>query len=291
VLVLEDDPVTVGENREVFWHVAYEAYEELLGEAARLLAEEEPLLDSRARARWLALHEQSYYRGLTPMNIVAERSAVLSALQRLGVDAPSLPDAVPHRTWRWILRQIERTKKLKALAAPDFVVDDGLNRLRETMTTVTRPPEPYEIHPCTWPSEAEFVFDTVSMVLVNGDEIGVGRMVNRLPEASAFRTRYPSAYSFWDIHSQPVDAEDANKPEPERYPGAIWTAKGVTLPSQFAPGYQPPLGGGPVTYGTSSQLAEWVAGEYPPTVADFVRACRSASNHGRAVVSMIEVQE
>jgi hypothetical protein len=282
--------VTSNDDDGVFQHTAYEAHEDLLQGAVKLLAEENPLHHPRGRSRWLALDEQAHYRAVEPANIAAERSAVLEALQRLGVDARALPDLVPHRAWRWVLRQIERTNQIKALGGPDFAIDDGLSRLRETLTTLGGPAEPYEPHPCNWSSEDMLVFDTMRMVLVNGDPIGIDARVNQLPEARAFRASYPGAYSYWDIHRQPADLEDANKPDPERYPGAIWTAKGVTLPHEFAPGYRPPPESGPVTYGTPSDLVEWAAAEYPPTVADFVRACRSAAERGKAVVSLLEVR-
>lgn len=240
----------------MFCHMAYEAYEDLLREVVNLLAEENPLLHQRGRSRWLAIDEQAHHRALEPTDIAAERSAVLVTLQGLGVDARALPDVVPHRAWRWVLRQIERTNQMKALGGPEFVIEDGLSRLRETLMVLAGPAEPYEPHPCNWSSEAGLVFDAMRVVLVNGDPIGIDAAVNQLPEAIAFRASYPGAYSYWDIHSQAADIEDANKPDPERYPGAIWTAKGVTLPSLFAPGYQPPPGGGPVSYGTPSDLVE-----------------------------------
>jgi hypothetical protein len=281
--------VTVDENDGVFHHRAYEAYDDLLRDAMKLLAEENPLLHGGGRSRWLALDEQAHHRALEPTSIVAERDAVLAMLKRLGVDAPALPDTVPHRAWRWVLRQIERTNQIKKLGGPDFVIADGLSRLRETLTILRDPSELYEPDPCNWRSEAELVFDTMKMVLVNGDPIGIEGAANRLPEALAFRTTYPGAYSFWDIHSQPADLEDANKPDPERYPGAIWTAQGITLPCAFAPNYQPPPESGPITYGTSEGLVEWVKRDHSPVVADFVRACRSAAGRGRGVVSLIEI--
>src|SRR5688572_28968114 len=136
------------ENPGVFCHEAYEAYEDLLREAVNLLAEENPLLHQRGRSRWLAIDEQAHHRALEPTDIAAERGAVLVALQRLGVDARALPDVVPHRAWRWVLRQIERTNRMKALGGPEFVIEDGLSQLRETLMVLAGPAEPYEPHPC-----------------------------------------------------------------------------------------------------------------------------------------------
>lgn len=281
------------ENRnEVFKHTAYEAYEDLLVEMAELLSEAGLLADPHRRARWLALDREAWDRACTLVNISTMQKDFAADLQRIGVAPVVLPDDVPHRFWRSVFRQVQGLGRLLSLEAPDIIIDDFRTSLVDSLAELTHAPGEYLPHLMEWKDEVNFVNDSLSVVMIDGDEIGIQEGINRLPEAESFRRMYRGAYSYWDIHSYHVDDYDDDSyevPEPVRYPGAIWTAYGTTLPSTFAPTYRPPYGGGPVSYGTSKQLIEWIASEYPSEVGDFVRACRSAAIRGRAVVSMIEV--
>jgi hypothetical protein len=263
-------------KRAVFHHTAYEAYPDLLRDVRGLLplVLHEPAILAE---RFIELDREAHARSNRPYSIGRdEAQATRTRLASFGV-VGAFPEVVAGGKWRFLMRSLARLERIRELGGPvDLFRDDFLKGVHDlTAGPYVAPDGLHWLRPC------DLVHDAVVLAATTLDDVGIAAAINDTPEADAFFERYPDAYSFWDIHGTPDLADDPERPEPLRYPGAIWTAAAISLAEPFA---EVPCGiAGPATIQPAGVPP--AAGLHPALAT----ACETATRNGHALVGYIEV--
>ncbi|HVR20954.1 MAG TPA: hypothetical protein VMS65_14685 [Polyangiaceae bacterium] len=279
------EPTSAGTDgrRDVFTHIAYEAYEDLITELSALTRLVLSGDKHHLAKRYVELDRESFARGSVPHPVASEERADTEArLGRFGASEMIVPDVVPERAWCGFVRRSKRLERLIELGAPSVIIEDFRDKLlggaRTDLAFQDYVP-PVEIE---WTRPSNFVADAVYLCAVTFDDVGIGNAVNDLPEARAFLEQYPGAYGFWDIHRQVENPEELEMPEPRLRPSPLWLASAVRLPCFF-----PDTDGTPISYEREGPATFGMGGSaLHPALC---KVCAQAVERGLAVVGYIAV--
>jgi hypothetical protein len=265
-------------KRDVFCHCAYEVYPDLLAGMRALL----PLVIANDMAnittKFVELDREAHARNSRPYPVAsdeADRTRARLAAFDLHI---ALPDIAADGKWRYLQRSLARLERVRELAGPVELFRDSFLEGAHGLTA-----QPY-VAPVDlgWLRACDFVADAIALAATTHDDVGIGEAINEIAEAHAFFERHPDAYSFWDIHSAPRDEEEADLPDPLRYPDAIWSAPAIALAEAFA---DLPCGNaGPATL---QPVEARPGGQLHPALA---KTCETAARRGYAVVGFVDVR-
>jgi hypothetical protein len=187
-------------------------------------------------------------------------------------------------------RLAESSVRARELFAPVFLLDDLGGSVVELAAAWRRGDEALRTSPETRTAGSHDLrwlpVDAVSLAMVSDDEqIGLGREIKTLAIARAFRDRYPSAGSFWDLEGTagPGDAL-------QRYPHPIWNESPLALPVQLEAAWLPVRVSelaGVVSYADAASIGRYVVGE-EPVAREFARQVAAAVENGHAVLSWVQ---